>query len=115
VVHDGTGTASKTDHYTGGKTMRRKDQSQINTKSMERDAAIQIIGGREAIPRHFKTTINCVFVPCFDVVSAWAVRPGVVVIDSYTVTAREADLRAMRLFSRLGALGCVRNHMTQSA
>jgi hypothetical protein len=49
VVHDGTGTASKTDHYTGGKTMRRKDQSQINTKSMGRDAAIQIIGNRKVI------------------------------------------------------------------
>jgi hypothetical protein len=43
VVHDGTGTASKTDHFTGGNTMHRKDQSQTNTNGTSRDAAIQII------------------------------------------------------------------------
>ena len=97
--------------------MHHVNQSQTIDQGTGRDAAIQIIDSREQQQPliHFKTTINCAAVPCYEAVKTWAARPQTVVIDSYELTAREADLRAMRLFARLGALGCNCNHMTQPA
>ena len=65
------------------------------------------------VVKHFQTTFNCADVPCYAAVKLWAVSPLKIVIDSYELTAREADERATRLFSNLGALGCICNHMTQ--
>jgi len=66
----------------------------------------------------FKTIINCLNVPSFAAVKAWAenaAKPLQIIITSYEETAFDADIRAMRLFSKLGALGCIANHKTQEA
>ena len=49
--------------------------------------------------------------PDFAKVSLWATG-NAVRIDTYGGTANDASLRAMRLFSKLGATGCIRNHHT---
>jgi hypothetical protein len=66
---------------------------------------------------HFKTTFKVLTTsPAFPLVKEWA-TPGTneIVIDSYELTAQEADLRACRLFAKLGAIGCIASHTTAAA
>ena len=62
---------------------------------------------------HFQTTILCCAEhPDYQKVKGWALRRGVVVIDSYEASANDAKMRALGLFAKLGALGCEQSHKT---
>ena len=64
---------------------------------------------------NFQTTIKVhPMMTGYDKIKNWITSPGVVVIDSYEDSAHAARLRACRLFSRLGALGCIMDHDTKA-
>jgi hypothetical protein len=62
---------------------------------------------------HYQTTLKVhPLLPGYRAIKGWETRPGIVVIDTYTVSAQSACIRACRLFSALGATGCIMSHDT---
>jgi hypothetical protein len=62
---------------------------------------------------HYQTTFKVhPLLPGYRAIKGWETRPGIVVIDTYTASAQSACVRACRLFSALGATGCIMSFVT---